>query len=538
MAEGGGQRERFQGLWKLAALGLLVLLLPSPVPSQVSRAALIEEVSATDVELSVASVASSLLQVHLEIGPKIHKLSFLKVGMAPAMAPAIAGAEAGHEAPAMADMAVILLAYFPIAIVVILATMIVASPDTVLVTLMIFSDFLMQSMGIAIYYLLVKEDIAIGLLFAGKPFFQILATPFIAKVMDGREVRLLQCGLSIQIACCLVFAFTFQYATWFCLRAVSGIGASMILPCGLSHLNKVHVDPSSRDAAVGIATGAMYLAYMIGPGLGGKAFEIHPQLPFLALAELQIAALCASAVMLGRGVDAADGSTESVEPKLEAETPVELSMWSLFCHREVFPALFLISWSFMFLASLEAQFPHFMATRFGAGPGDTGISLLPSVFGGIIGLVSAGFLPMIATRQRILLATAIIAALTLAAAAAMPEALLAPLLACFTLFGAMQGTWDVLIPALLGDMSHTYFSGSGRVFTLFSLSEQVAFVIGPIVGSAIVTVSSIHVMHAFYAVGFLGAAAVLQSMPSEPGADQDAPIEAGGPKQGVDRALC
>mmetsp|Transcript_38575 Transcript_38575/g.111264 ORF Transcript_38575/g.111264 Transcript_38575/m.111264 type:complete len:128 (+) Transcript_38575:2-385(+) len=59
---------------------------------------------------------------------------------------------------------------------------------------------------------------------------------------------------------------------------------------------------------------------------------------------------------------------------------------------------------------------------------------------------------------------------------------------CFMFLGSGMGAVDGTSPAILGDIADRKFGGTGRIYLMSNVAVQAGFVVGPVLGNAVVEV--------------------------------------------------
>jgi EmrB/QacA subfamily drug resistance transporter len=133
----------------------------------------------------------------------------------------------------------------------------------------------------------------------------LLLTGGLLADLYGRR-RIFMAGAAIFTIASLVCAAAPSIGILIAARAVTGVGAAMLLPASLAVIRVAWPDPKARGHALGIWTGCNGLGVVLGPTIGGALIESHGwRSVFLVVVPLGLLAL---------GL-AVPSITESADPK-------------------------------------------------------------------------------------------------------------------------------------------------------------------------------------------------------------------------------
>lgn len=347
----------------------------------------------------------------------------------------------------------------------------VLSWSLVLVWLAFFCDYVLMTMAIPIFPLLGVDGLLVGALFSAKAAAQILAAPLVVNFVDGHERAMIVAGLALQTCCVLIFAATFDYRIWMFARAVSGVASTAIVSSGFAHLSRVHSDRNKLALVMGLATTGIVSGVCLGPIMGGGLYEVSPSLPFLLLASLEVLvgvlAWARLPVLIGQGGNEKD--TTSVGEILRLPL-VARALGALVVANAA-------------ISSLESTIARFAGEAFGLSAGRVGALFL---FVSVPSVVMSGFAGPVGNRiGRTNLVRAGLMAQGIFTMLGPKRSLIVEVVSLLGL-GLGMGAIDGAAPALLAELC----KGSGKIFVLSNAAVQLGFVIGPVLGNAVVARSS------------------------------------------------
>lgn len=220
---------------------------------------------------------------------------------------------------------------------------------------------------------LVKETVAVGMMFASKAFVQLLANPFVGPLTHkiGYSIPMFA-GFIIMFLSTLIFAFGRSYSVLFLARALQGIGSSCSSVSGMGMLAERYPDDKERGNAMGIALGGLALGVLIGPPFGGVMYEfVGKSAPFLILSALALGDGLLQLLMLQPAV-----------VRQESDPP---SLRSLVSDPYIIVAAGAITFANTGIAMLEPSLPIWMMDTMGAGRWKQGVTFLPASISYLIG---------------------------------------------------------------------------------------------------------------------------------------------------------
>lgn len=138
------------------------------------------------------------------------------------------------------------------------------------------------------------NDIAIGFLFATKPFIQLLVNPFSGSIIDhiGHDIPML-IGLCIQFSSTMIFTYTSTSIALFIARALQGVGSAIATTSGFSMIAHLFIEHADRSRAMGIVITALALGSFMSVPFSGFLFEYAgKKVPFICLAILALVNAC------------------------------------------------------------------------------------------------------------------------------------------------------------------------------------------------------------------------------------------------------
>lgn len=134
------------------------------------------------------------------------------------------------------------------------------------------------------------NDIAVGFLFATKPFVQLVVNPFSGAIVDhvGHDIPML-IGLCIQFSSTMIFTYTTTFYWLFAARALQGVGSAVATTSGFSMIAHLFVEHAERSKAMGIVITALAIGSFMSVPFSGFLFEyVGKRVPFICLAILAL----------------------------------------------------------------------------------------------------------------------------------------------------------------------------------------------------------------------------------------------------------
>eukprot|EP00929_Paragymnodinium_shiwhaense_P002051 TRINITY_DN102244_c0_g1_i1.p1 TRINITY_DN102244_c0_g1~~TRINITY_DN102244_c0_g1_i1.p1 ORF type:complete len:389 (+),score=76.20 TRINITY_DN102244_c0_g1_i1:91-1257(+) len=342
----------------------------------------------------------------------------------------------------------------------------------VLVWLAFFCDYVLMTIVIPIFPMLGASDTLTGILFASKAACQILSSPLMSKFVDHHEKLMIVVGLILESVSCLVFYCTFDYDTWMVARALSGVASAAIISAGFAHLKSQHDDADDCANAMGLAVTGIIGGVVLGPVLGGMLYELHPKLPFTAVASLELlVALAAFFFLPAEKPHAAAGGDQ-------------VRLTTMLKHPDVWRPLGALMVANAAISCLESTFARYCLETFGWSVSTVGAAYLatsvPSCFmSGISGPLGAWL------GDRTLLLKVGLAMQGVFTMLGPKDNVSMEMVSLFGL-GAGMGVVDGCANPVLGEVAAANFGGTGKIFVLANTFVQLGFVLGPIVGNMLV----------------------------------------------------
>jgi MFS transporter, DHA1 family, multidrug resistance protein len=285
------------------------------------------------------------------------------------------------------------------------------------------------------------------------------------------ERNVLAAGIAIVAVSSALAGLAQSYWQLIVLRGAGGVGSAMFSISAMSVLVRL-VPTSKRGRAVGLWSGGFLLGGIAGPGLGGIVTSVSIRLPFFLYAGT-LAVAGAVALVALRATPLADKADAAAVPRTTLREAIRLP-----AYRAALAANFADAWGSMGVRA--ALVPLFVSEGLHRGVIWTGVGFW--CVAGVNGLVllPAGRYADRAGRRPVL-----IGGCTLSGAAFLLLALwptLPGFLVAMALLGLGSGLLDVAPAAIVGDVVH---GRGGPVFAAYSMSSDVANVIGPVAAGAV-----------------------------------------------------
>ena len=234
------------------------------------------------------------------------------------------------------------------------------------------------------------NDVAIGFLFATKPFVQLLINPFSGTVIDhvGHDIPML-IGLAIQFSSTMIFTYTSSFWTLFLARALQGVGSAIATTSGFSmiaHMFKEHVE---RSRAMGIVITSLALGSFMSVPFSGFLFEYAgKRVPFVCLAVL---ALLNAVLLISSWQSKCAKIAEAKVVVLEKKTPI----WTLLADPYIFICAMTLVMANLPLAFTQPNIAVWMKTTMNATESQIGLVWLS----GFIPHISGVYLTVILIKK-------------------------------------------------------------------------------------------------------------------------------------------
>src|SRR3954453_24192520 len=296
------------------------------------------------------------------------------------------------------------------------------------------------------------------------------------RLIDAVGERLvLATGIGIVAVSSALAGLAQTYWQQLVLRGAGGVGSAMFSISAMSVLVRL-VPTSQRARAVGLWSGGFLLGGIAGPGIGGFITSISIRLPFFIYAgTLAVAGVVAMVALASTPL--ADRGSAALTTRTSLPDALRMPAF-----RAALAANFADSWASMGVRA--ALISLFVADVLHRSPVWTGVGFW--CVAGVNGLVRlpAGRFADRAGRRPVLIAGCAIsgtAFVVLALWSSLPGFLVA-----MAVLGFGSGLLDVAPAAVVGDVVE---GRGGPVFAAYSMSSDVANVVGPIAAGAIADVS-------------------------------------------------
>jgi MFS family permease len=296
------------------------------------------------------------------------------------------------------------------------------------------------------------------------------------RLIDSVGERLvLATGIGIVAVSSLLAGLAQSYWQLLVLRGAGGVGSAMFSISAMSVLVRLVPTPQ-RARAVGLWSGGFLLGGIAGPGLGGFITSISIRLPFFIYAGT-LAVAGAVAMVALRSTPLADKGSAAATTR--TTLPAALRMPAF---RAALAANFADSWASMGVRA--ALIPLFVADVLHRSPVWTGVGFW--CVAGVNGLVllPAGHFADRIGRRPVLIAGCSLSGTAFVVLALWPS--LAGFLISMAILGFGSGLLDVAPAAVVGDVVE---GRGGPVFAAYSMSSDVANVVGPVAAGAIADVA-------------------------------------------------
>lgn len=181
-----------------------------------------------------------------------------------------------------------------------------------IVGLALFCDYLLLTLCVPILPALFGDSysaLAIGLVFASKPFFQFLANPYAGHIVGKYgPYRPLLIGVIILSISTLLFAFgvsssvplSSAYGIVLVARSVQGLASASTMSAGMTLCAVTH-NEDIRGTALGMAMLGVALGTLMGPPLGGVlGYFVSYWFPFVLVAGMLLLDGVAQTVVLAK----------------------------------------------------------------------------------------------------------------------------------------------------------------------------------------------------------------------------------------------
>jgi MFS transporter, DHA1 family, multidrug resistance protein len=296
------------------------------------------------------------------------------------------------------------------------------------------------------------------------------------RLIDSVGERLvLATGIGIVAVSSMLAGLAQSYWQLLVLRGAGGVGSAMFSISAMSVLVRL-VPTAQRARAVGLWSGGFLLGGIAGPGLGGFITSISIRLPFFIYAGT-LAVAGAVAMVALRSTPLADKGSAAATTR--TTLPAALRMPAF---RAALAANFADAWASMGVRA--ALIPLFVADVLHRSPVWTGVGFW--CVAGVNGLVllPAGRFADRVGRRPVLIAGCSLSGFAFVVLALWPS--LPGFLVSMAILGFGSGLLDVAPAAIVGDVVE---GRGGPVFAAYSMSSDVANVVGPVAAGAIADIA-------------------------------------------------
>lgn len=282
-------------------------------------------------------------------------------------------------------------------------------------------------------------------------------------------------GIAIVAVSSLLAGLSQSYWQLLTLRGIGGVGSAMFSISAMSLLVRM-VTPMQRARAVGLWQGGFLLGGIAGPGVGGVVTHISLRLPFFLYAATLAVAGTVAIVAL-RDTPLADRDSPSGVARTTLRTALRMP-----AYRAALATVFADSWASMGVRA--ALIPLFVKEELHRSVVWTGVGFW--CVAGLNGLVllPAGRFADSVGRKPVLVTGCLICAssfVLLAFVSSLPAFLIS-----MAILGLGSGLLDVAPGAVVGDVVE---GRGGPVFAAYSMSGDVANVVGPVATGALAEAS-------------------------------------------------
>jgi MFS family permease len=299
------------------------------------------------------------------------------------------------------------------------------------------------------------------------------------RLIDTVGERLvLATGIGIVAVSSMLAGLAQTYWQLFALRGAGGVGSAMFSISANSVIVRM-VPAQQRARAVGLWSGGFLLGGIAGPGVGGFITSVSIRLPFFIYAGT-LAVAGAVAMVALRSTPLAEKGSAAATSRTSLPTALRMPAF-----RAVLVANFADAWASMGVRA--ALIPLFVVDVLHRSPIWTGIG-----FWCVAGVNALVLLPAGRYADRVGRRPVLIAGCSLAGVAFVMLAVwesLPGFLVAMAVLGLGSGMLDVAPGAVVGDVVE---GRAGPVFAAYSMSSDVANVVGPIAAGALAEASYGH----------------------------------------------
>jgi MFS family permease len=313
------------------------------------------------------------------------------------------------------------------------------------------------------------------------------------RLIDSLGERIvLATGIAIVAVSSALAGLAQTYWQLFVLRSAGGVGSAMFSISAMSVIVRM-VPASQRARAVGLWSGGFLLGGIAGPGVGGVVTNISFRLPFFLYAGTLSVAGSVALVAL-RSTPLADKGSAAATSRTTLRSALRMP-----AYRAALAANFADAWASMGVRA--ALIPLFVSEVLHRSVIWTGIGFwCVAGINGLVLLPAGRFADRVGRRPVLIAGCALSgsAFVLLASWESLPGFLVA-----MAVLGFGSGLLDVAPAAVVGDVVE---GRGGPVFAAYSMSSDVANVVGPIAAGALAEASYAHAFG--LTAGILGVAVV------------------------------
>lgn len=328
------------------------------------------------------------------------------------------------------------------------------------------------------------NDIAIGFLFATKPFIQLIVNPFSGAIIDhiGHDIPMI-IGLCIQFSSTMIFTYTSTFYALFIARGLQGVGSAIATTSGFSMIAHLFVEYGERAKAMSIVITALALGSFMSVPFSGFLFEyVGKRVPFICLA---ILALLDAFLLIASWHSKCCDKKEKA-PKVNFNQEKKTPIWALLADPYVLICSMTLIMANLPLAFTQPNIAVWMKTTMGASESEIGYVWLSGFIPHISGVYFTVLLIKKYSQHQYLF---LMVGLTIEAISCLSIpfitnyfVLMIPIsIICFG-YGLIDAT---VLPtvAYLVDTRHAKVYGS--VYAIIDISYSVCYAFGPMISGLI-----------------------------------------------------
>mmetsp|Transcript_30679 Transcript_30679/g.57417 ORF Transcript_30679/g.57417 Transcript_30679/m.57417 type:complete len:525 (-) Transcript_30679:29-1603(-) len=364
------------------------------------------------------------------------------------------------------------------------------APTNLIVAATIFCDLSMTAIFAPLSTTVTTSFAATGVLFSAKNVMTCLLVPFAGRFIDGNEQTAMRSGLLWLMACTLGLAAVKNFWVWLVLRFLTGVSGAGIVWGGFAFLNELYADkPDDRRGALALAAAFTFVGLAIGPEIG-ICFAESPTTAFLLLFVVQISSYLALRFRLPplperrNNLCAQPGANVDMTLDLVADPDVRNPIIAQFLTFAFFAGTGTMSFQIMGNAGIDTS----------QQSGGVLLSMLPLV---VVAMVTPRVQALVGGRTlQIVMMSAAGIAIVIASIVCATDLTLLTLTSAALIF--LLGTVASSTPSMISNRSQKKYGGTGQVFVLMTLMDQLAQIVGPMVGGVICQLVGFDVMCASY----------------------------------------